>query len=145
MGTSEYTKINFSLYELLSMIGRIEVQNNIMYSKLSSHPIPFPNKRMNKSKIFTLPSDHEIEATIRRAKVEAMKCAQKLGMESFDNIDNYHISSSIVIDEDETVETSQKMHQIIYMIFLHVYLSAVIVMMKAKGKQPTLLSLMKMG
>lgn len=52
MGTAEYTKINFSLYELLHMIGRSEVQNDIGYIKLADQDIHCPSKRKNKSTIF---------------------------------------------------------------------------------------------
>lgn len=81
MGTTNYTKINFSLYELINMIGRLEVANAIAYFKFDNEDIVFPNKRRGKTMIFELPSDKEIIRTINQAKAEAMEEAKNFGMQ----------------------------------------------------------------
>lgn len=109
MGTAQYTKINFSLYELLHMIGRIEVQQEIAYVKLANENVLFPNMREGKTKIYPLPSDEEINVTIEKAKQEAMKNAEKLGMSTVNltvnNIDTFEFSCKEgIFDQDESDE-----------------------------------------
>lgn len=99
MGTAEYTKINFSLYELLHMIGRIEVQNDIAYVKLADQHIHFPNKRKNKSKCFPLPSDNELDAIISKAKEQSILDAQEFGMTGPYDIDDFQIQSRLQIKD----------------------------------------------
>lgn len=101
MGTTQFTKINFSLYELLFMIGRVEVTNIIAYSKLADIGIKFPNKRVGKTKIHSLPSDSQINAVIIEAKQSAMEEAAKFGMTDFSKIDEFDITSNLPIDENE--------------------------------------------
>lgn len=98
MGTTQFTKINFTLYELLHMIGRIEVQNEIAYFKLVNQEISFPNKRAGKTKIYNLPSDEEINAIILKAKEEAIKDATKFGMDCFEGIEEYEFHSKLVFN-----------------------------------------------
>lgn len=43
MGTPNFTKVNFTLYELLHMTRRLEVQNDILYTKLPN--VTFQNLR----------------------------------------------------------------------------------------------------
>lgn len=73
------------------MIGRVETQHDIAYFKLRDTPIEIPNMRTNKTKIYDLPSDKEINACIEEAKQEAIKDAALLGMclESYDEIDKH--------------------------------------------------------
>lgn len=71
MGTAQYTKINFSLYEVLHMTRRIEKRNEIAYISLADQKISFPNKCTGKTIIHSLPTDEEINATIEKAKHEA--------------------------------------------------------------------------
>lgn len=70
MGTVNFTRINFSLYDILHMIGRVEVQNQIAYFKLSGEQVTFPvsHKREQKTKIYDLPSDDEIIHILNKAK-----------------------------------------------------------------------------
>lgn len=106
MGTTQYTKINFTLYELIHMIGRVEVQNDIAYFKLKDTPIEIPNKRNGKTKIYDLPSDKEIDEAIEKAKQEAIKDAALLGIskpESF-NISEYQFECSKVIRDMQYTE-----------------------------------------
>lgn len=111
MGTAQYTKINFSLYELLHMIGRIEVQQEIAYVKLANEKVFFPNKREGKTEIYPLPSDEEINVTIEKAKQEAMKNAEKLGMSTVNstvnNIDSFEFSCKKGIFESDEDDCTQ--------------------------------------
>ncbi|XP_031620752.1 uncharacterized protein LOC116339177 [Contarinia nasturtii] len=84
MGTANWTKVNFSLLELLNMIGRLEVQNDLLYTKLSALNIPLPKLEskatMAKTKIYDLPSDSDIERSLERAKRSAIDDASKFGI-----------------------------------------------------------------
>lgn len=106
MGTVEFTRINFSLYELLNMIGRIEVQNDIAYFKLADSDVFFSNKRTTKTKVYPLPTDTEINKTIADAKNSAIEDAKIFGMTFVENIDNFKFQSKIHFDIDEDSEES---------------------------------------
>lgn len=82
MGTMNYTKINFTLLELFHLIGRIELQNDIVYVKLSDMNISFPRNKINEMNLnhCELPSDDEIRAEISSAKVIAITNAAKFGI-----------------------------------------------------------------
>lgn len=71
------------------MTRRIEKQNEIANIRLADQKITFPNKRTGKTIIHSLPSDEEINATIEKAKHEAIQNATKLGMYTVNNIDEY--------------------------------------------------------
>lgn len=101
MGTVEFTRINFSLYELLNMIGRTEVQNDIAYFKLAEHDVFFPNKRTAKTKVYPLPTDIEINTVITNAKHSAIEDARVLGMTNVENIDDFQFQSKLHFDDDE--------------------------------------------
>lgn len=101
MGTAQYTKINFSFYELLHMVSRVEAQNEISYFKLKNTGISFPHVREGKTTIYQLPSDCEIKDIMIRAKEIAVIQAQKFGMMDASNIDDFEIVSNLVIDDNE--------------------------------------------
>lgn len=90
LGTINYTKINFSLIELLHMISRIELQNDIVYDKLFNI-IEFP--RTSTNPLFTqasaesLPSNNEIAKTIKKALLNANQTAVQFGMSSEESRD----------------------------------------------------------
>lgn len=94
--TMDFTRINFSIYELLHMIGRIEVQNDICYFKLNDENVIFPmsHKRSKRTTIHQLPSDNEISCILAKAKESAIKDAQSFGMTAT-NIDNYEFKSKL--------------------------------------------------
>lgn len=78
MTTANWTRINFSLNELLHMVSRIQLQNEICYFKL-----PNINPRVcqtEKHKIFKLPSNEEINAELNCAFTYALSEATKFGM-----------------------------------------------------------------
>lgn len=82
MGTINYTKINFTLLELIHLIGRVELMNEIMYFKLSNVDVKFPRNRTNKSSPnqFNLPSDNEIDNCIQSALDVAIADALRFGI-----------------------------------------------------------------
>lgn len=82
MGTIDYTKINFTLLELMHLVGRVELMNDIIFFKLAGLKVEFPRNRVNDSMFndFELPSDVEIENAIKLAKMNALGDAQKFGL-----------------------------------------------------------------
>lgn len=110
MGTTQFTKINFSFYELIHMIGRVEVQYDIAYFKLKETPIKFPNMRTEKTQIYDLPNDVQINDTISRAKHEALKDAESLGMSCLNSsdIDEYNFQATVNFSDDSENETSDE-------------------------------------
>lgn len=108
MGTSNYTKINFSLLELIHMIGRVEVESDIKYCKLNFNGIELPHKRSVKSKVYQLPTDVEIHNTMEKAKEEAFEIAKSFGMTTFlanaCQIDDYQFKSRLSFDDDNDNE-----------------------------------------
>lgn len=82
MGTLNYTKINFTLLELFHLVGRVELENEIVYMNLADTNILFPRNKINKAKLnqFKLPSDTEISDTLNQAKKSAIEDAEKFGM-----------------------------------------------------------------
>lgn len=82
MGTINYTKINFTLLELIHLVGRVELMNDIMYLKLADVDVCFPRDPLNKKSThkFKLPTDEEIEETLARASIAAMSDAAKFGI-----------------------------------------------------------------
>lgn len=82
MGTMNFTKINFTLLELFHLVGRVELQNDIVHFKLADVGVFFPRNKINQAKFnpYKLPSDEEIEAAILNAKTNAIEYAFKFGM-----------------------------------------------------------------
>lgn len=85
MGTPNYTKINFSLYELLHMVSRVELMNNIAYSHRESGTISFPQFAVQSENLpsnqMELPSNVEILGAIKKAQKDALENARLFGME----------------------------------------------------------------
>lgn len=114
MGTPNFTKINFPLLELLHMVKRIEVQNEILYSKLPQDiRLPKLERKRQTTKIYALPTEEEINECIERAKRFALKDATQFGMHvDSDDIDICEISipkrlktkNEIYNSEDESEE-----------------------------------------
>lgn len=94
MGTVNFTKINFSMLELLYMVGRIEALNEILHFKLFDKGVIFPKFEVDKRKckIFDMPSEDEMSLALNRAKTHAIEEAKKFGMSLDDNsIENYDL------------------------------------------------------
>lgn len=82
MTTMSWTKINFSLLEMIQQIGRIDLQNQIIFSELSNTDIIFP-RIQNKSTKFTvypLPSNQQITEKLQEAQCNALQDAAKFGI-----------------------------------------------------------------
>lgn len=82
MTSTYWTKINFTILELLHMIARVEIQNDIAYFKMGNDLV-FPRIRKDhaiEQPTHELPSNHEIANTIKRALNDAVDCASKFGM-----------------------------------------------------------------
>lgn len=82
LGTTNFTKINFTLLELVHLIGRVELMNDIMYSKLAEEDVRFPRNPMNTASKneFELPTDIEIKNVIDSACNVALNDAIKFGI-----------------------------------------------------------------
>lgn len=82
MGTVNYTKINFTLFELFHLISRVDLMNEIVFSRLNTETISFPRMRNTFEVSISnyLPSDQEIINVIKEAQRDALKIAAKLGM-----------------------------------------------------------------
>lgn len=72
-----WTKINSSLLEVFHTVGRIELQNYIMYYKAPG--VIFPRQE-NKSSKMDLPSDQEIFDRMNAARDDALIAATTLGL-----------------------------------------------------------------
>lgn len=96
MGTANFTKINFTLYELLHMISKIELSNQIIHSH---NEIRFPRvelkQKQNLARNILLPSDQEIFETLKRAEQEASENAAKFDIRP-ENIDITKFDASIL-------------------------------------------------
>lgn len=104
MGTVNFTKINFSLYEIFHMIGRIELQNHIAYFKLSEKNVLY--KRRQKTTVHGLPSHDEVERTLEDAKKAAIADAKSLGIDP-ENFDQYEFKSRVSTgSHDQTVPSN---------------------------------------
>lgn len=87
LGTINFTKINFTLFELLHLVSRIELQNDIVYDKLFNI-IDFP--RMSKHASLNpqvLPPNDEIVKIIKKALLDAIQTTVEFGMSSEESHD----------------------------------------------------------
>lgn len=116
MGTMNFTRINFTLLELFHLIGRVELQNNIVYIKLAGKNISFPRNKINDAELnrSKLPTDKEISDTMDRARNAAINDASKFGIhtepsqiESCDISNDFHSSSEVSDSEDNNFEAAQ--------------------------------------
>lgn len=83
MTTANWTKINFTLHEVLHLIGRIEMQNDIGYFKLADVvSLPRLQKQTAKHKLYELPTDDQIQQVLERAMRSAITDAKEFGMDA---------------------------------------------------------------
>lgn len=87
MGTLNYTKINFTLLELMHLVSRVELMNDIMYFKLADVDVIFPRNPLSKAteNKFELPSDSDIQNTIAKALSAAINDAKRFGINVQEN------------------------------------------------------------
>lgn len=82
MTTLNWTRINFGILELLNLIERIELQNDIIFNRLANI-IKFPRVALNQhgnDLRLELPSNDNILATIKNALEAAIETTSKFGM-----------------------------------------------------------------
>lgn len=104
MGTVNYTKVNFSLLELLHLIGRIELQNNIVLFKLANSGVEFPRNNVDRTTYqnnFDLPSDEEMKETLKQACTNAINDAYRFGM----NVEEHEMVHCDINDLTSTYDT----------------------------------------
>lgn len=102
MGTLNYTKINFSLLELFHLVGRVELQNEIVYIRLADAGVCFPRNKMNRAILNNnkLPTDEEIHSVMDLAKNTAVADALRFGMQAtVDQVDNCELKSSDTLEK----------------------------------------------
>lgn len=82
MGTINYTKINFTLIELLHLVERVELQNDIIHNRLANLDIKFPRVEVkeNHECLHDLPSNEELIRTLKLAQEDAKKLALEFDM-----------------------------------------------------------------
>lgn len=81
MGTPNYTKVNFTIYDLLHMTRRYEVQNDIIYNKLMNVKLPKLERSKETTKIYSLPTEDDIGQCLIRAKRMALEDASSFGIQ----------------------------------------------------------------
>lgn len=111
MGTANYTKINFSLNELLHLIARVEMLNKIAYS---SNDIVFPRIQLSSENKFpiNLPSDDGIFNAMERALKDAVQQANQFGIqinstditESTVQVSNDNLLDDIMREEEDLLD-----------------------------------------
>lgn len=98
MGTTNYTKITYSLHEMLHLVARVDLINKIAYSQ--KH-IFFPRidaKAVASEKVnVTLPTDEDIFMAMKRALFDALKNAAKFKM--------YSEESDVILPDSSIFET----------------------------------------
>lgn len=112
MGTVNWTKINFTMYELIHMIGRWELQTDIIYNKLNGSGVSFPRhqNRPEKYKFYELPNDEQIRNALKSAQNDAFLDMARFGIEDIQITDIQHCLTSnrklpihhALIEEDDT-------------------------------------------
>lgn len=100
-GTTQFTKINFTILDLIHMIGRNEVLNDISYCKLNIEGIEMPHKRKSKTIFYELPTNEELYDTIEKAKLEAIQIAQTFEISNHEQIGNFQFKSRLKLDQNE--------------------------------------------
>lgn len=81
MGTANFTKINFTFYEILHMISRVEIMYKIIFSRNEIVSPRFKSKLKTTDKAVTvLPSDEQILETMINARNAALKKASEFGI-----------------------------------------------------------------
>lgn len=82
MTSINWTRINFSLLELIHLTGRIELRNDIVHFQFPNQEVCFPRvqNRPKKLQTYPLPSVDEIRNILREAQATAMADALKFGI-----------------------------------------------------------------
>lgn len=84
MGTPQYTKITFTLFELFHLISRVDLMSEISISRLSKENVIFPRDKLSSltsSPGIKFPSNQEILDVIKKAQLDALESAAAFGMQ----------------------------------------------------------------
>lgn len=111
MGTINFTKINFTLLELLHLVSRVELLNDIIYFRLNDTGIQFPRNKISEANLnnFKLPSDQELESTIQKACIDALKVSSEFGMHfDVEEIQVCELEEVDVIERANTRESKKR-------------------------------------
>lgn len=118
MTSTNWTKINFSLLELLHLVGRFELQTEIAHFKLPD--VIFPRIQTQKSNytIYELPNNEEMQTVLKQCQENALLDASSLGMHvKEDDINKCDVRKGVLFDrrnqhldnsDDETEEINEK-------------------------------------
>lgn len=115
LGTQNYTKINFSIFEILHLTARVGLMNRIVFSSPDIEFSRIKSKLEPQTSAHTshnLPSDEEIIDTLKRAMKDALKQAKELGMVTGEdqikqcavNNDDYLVDEILEHEEEEEEE-----------------------------------------
>lgn len=126
LAPSLYTKINFNLFEVLHLVARIELMNNIIYSQMNIAPansepgssssdvcpprICFPRVETKSDKSneivpnIVLPTNEEIIRILQQARSDALMDASKLGMK----IDVPDVNKCALLESKQLMELEQE-------------------------------------
>lgn len=102
-GTTNFTKINFTLYELQHMVSRVELLNKLAHSR---NEIRFPrieSKKLKEIRDVVLPNDQQIFDAMNKAFRDALENSAAFGMDSQENvIKNFDVSllTTLIGDRD---------------------------------------------
>lgn len=82
MGTINFTKVNFTLFEVLHLISRVELLNDCIFIKLKGMGVSFPRNKISDADLnqCKLPSDEDIKISIQNAERDALLDAARFGM-----------------------------------------------------------------
>ncbi|XP_031623022.1 uncharacterized protein LOC116340587 [Contarinia nasturtii] len=108
MGTINFTKVNFTLLEVLHLISRVELLNECIYIKLKDMGVSFPRNKISNSGLnkFPLPSDVEIKTSIDNAQRDALLDAARFGMK----IDPCDVQTCNLDDIDVFLKKPKRKH-----------------------------------
>lgn len=104
MTTMNWTKINFTLLKLFHLIGRVELQSDIMYElRYSEFVFPRIQNKKEKMTVFELPTNEQVKNTLKIAKQNAISDANKFEMyvNENDSLNCQYFSRNIEADNDE--------------------------------------------
>lgn len=111
MGTANFTKINFNLFEVIHMIRRVEFVNDIIHSNPT---IVFPksDEQFNfgveaNIEIPVLPSDEAIKNTLLEAQKDAIESAKSFGL-YFESIKDCVQHCQIKVSEPKTSKFAEQ-------------------------------------
>lgn len=103
MGTQNFTKINFNLFELLHLIARVDLSNKIVWSRKELRFPRIETKRLGSNINIVLPSDQQILTTMERARRDALEISRKFGMDPGDKITNFDTKILKTLQEEKNV------------------------------------------